>query len=177
VFFSMRLGASPVPTEWLAPRARRVTSALVLIPVVALVLFHAALLWARVSAGRLADPNVGLRWAGAALLIAALIVLRRRGVSLFWGRRALVFWLLVLLLHAGIAAPVPLTFHADSAKLLFVLPASAAPLALAFSLMLARLLREHDELRPVACRSRTGDGRPATRRGVLLQLAPRAPPA
>lgn len=153
------------------------SSLLVLVPVVALVAFHAALLWARVTAGRLADPNVGLRWAGAAVLIVALVVLRRRGVSLFWGRRALVFWLLVLLLHAGIAAPVPLAFHADSAPLLFVLPASAAPLAVALSLVVAHLLREREEWRPVAYRSRAGDGRPATRRGVLLQLAPRAPPA
>jgi hypothetical protein len=173
----MRFGASPLPTVWPSPRAKRLASVLVLLPVAALVVFHAALLWARVSAGRLADPQVGLRWAGAAALMAALVMLRRQGVSLFWGRRALVFWLLVLLLHAGITAPVPLAFHADSAKLLFVLPASAAPLAAALTLVGAYILRRREDWRPVAYRSRVGDALAATRGGVLLRLAPRAPPA
>ena len=65
--------------------------------------FHAGLLGRRLAQAEM-DSAVLLRWGAAFLLVAAALWLRRRGVSLLWGRQALVFWVLVLLLHAGAAA-------------------------------------------------------------------------
>ena len=68
--------------------------------------FHAGLLGRRLAQAE-ADPAVILRWCGALLLLGVAFWLRRRGLSLRWGRSALVFWLLVLLLHAGAAPSTP----------------------------------------------------------------------
>src|SRR5512134_2738482 len=89
--------------EGLTPRVRSLVSSLGLTAAALLAVLHAFILWDRVVHGRLSDPGVALRWLGGAALTVALLALRRRGVSLFRGRRALVFWLLVLLLHAGAA--------------------------------------------------------------------------
>src|SRR5512142_695866 len=91
--------------EAFAPRVRSFVSALGLVAVVSLVLLHVSILWARVTQGRLAEPVIALRWGAAFVLLFALVALRRRGVPLLWGRRALVFWLLVLVLHAGMGVP------------------------------------------------------------------------
>ena len=64
-----------------------------------LLLFHAWLLARAVWAGDLVEPGVLARWAVAAALLAALIVLRRQRVSLVRGRRAVSIWLLAALLH------------------------------------------------------------------------------
>jgi hypothetical protein len=102
---------------------------------------HGWLLWLRISQGRLLEWGVALRWGMGALLLLTLLALRRRGVPLFWGRKALALWTLVLLIHwtapassAGARAegPVP-------PPILFVLPASAWPLALAVRLLWARV--------------------------------------
>jgi hypothetical protein len=65
----------------------------------ALLFFHGWLLWERMSAGELLQPPVALRWAAALPLALAWIAHRRRGLSPFRGRRALVLWLLAALLH------------------------------------------------------------------------------
>lgn len=69
--------------------------------VAGLVLFHALLLWYRITSWSLLKPDVILRWGAAMVLLFAVLRLRRSGVSLLWSRPALVFWLLVALLHAG----------------------------------------------------------------------------
>jgi hypothetical protein len=70
--------------------------------------FHIVLLVRRFAEGEL-DPAALFRWSGAFLLLGAALWLRRHRVPLLWGRQALVFWLLVLLLHAGAppSAPAP----------------------------------------------------------------------
>jgi hypothetical protein len=70
-----------------------------IISVAALGLFHVRLFWERLAEGQLLDPAVALRWGGAALLVMGLAVLSRRGTPLFRGRRAVVVWTLVALLH------------------------------------------------------------------------------
>lgn len=163
--------------QGLAPRVRPLVSGFALAAVVTLVVLHVAVLWERVIQGRLSDPVVGLRWLGAAVLTAGLLVLRRRGVPLLWGRRALVFWLLVLLLHAGAVGPDDAGLRADPVRLLFVLPASVAPLGLLLVLIVAQPVRLVLGL-PPASRARGVLGGPATPQGVfLLALAPRPPPA
>ena len=76
---------------------------------VGLVALHAKLLWQRVADGSLADLTVAAQWLASALLVAGLVVIRKRTGSLFRGREAAVLWILVALLHAltGVtAAPV-----------------------------------------------------------------------
>jgi hypothetical protein len=152
-------------------------SGLALVAIATLILLHVAVLWDRVVHGRLTDPEIGLRWLGAVVLTAGLLVLRRRGIPLLWGRRALVFWLLVLLLHAGAAAPDSPALHADSVRLLFVMPASVASVGTIVIVLVAQVVRRSPG-RPGGPRLRERVHRvPAPRGGFLLPLAARAPPA
>lgn len=108
---------------------------------VLLVYFHALLFWQRLSDLTLFEPGVALHWLGSLALLFGSYMLRRRGVPLLWGRRAAVLWLLVLLLHVSLPAPVHLEpatlFEPDSAASgLLVLPAAAG-----LALLAVRLLR------------------------------------
>lgn len=96
-----------------------------------LVALHAELLWQRIASQTLLEPLVALKWGAAAALVVALLRLQSAGVSLWRGRRAVVFWMLVLLLHAGAAVPAAGELAADladqaEAGLLFVLPLCAS---------------------------------------------------
>ncbi|MGE0126396.1 MAG: hypothetical protein AB7H93_07690 [Vicinamibacterales bacterium] len=62
-------------------------------------LFHVWLLGNQLWTGQLAQFDVVLRWLVAAALIAGLVVLRRRGVPMVFGRQAVAVWLLAALLH------------------------------------------------------------------------------
>lgn len=64
-----------------------------------LVLFHVWLLVGQAWAGQLVEPGRLLRWLVAAGLVALLVGLRRNGVSIFFGRKAVAIWLLAALLH------------------------------------------------------------------------------
>jgi hypothetical protein len=125
---------------------RSLPSSLGLTAVALLVVLHASILWDRVAQGRLSDPGVALRWLAAAALTVALLVLRRRGVSLFWGRRALVFWLLVLLLHAGASVPPDPGERLAPEQLLFVVPAAVAPAWLLLVFLVLWWLLGHFEI-------------------------------
>ena len=74
-----------------------------------LVVFHAALLAGRFADASIAHPEVIAQWVGAVLLGVGALALRRQGSSLVSGRGALVFWLLVLLLHVGFGSGITLT--------------------------------------------------------------------
>lgn len=112
---------------------------LLAVSALALIAFHLWLFWDQVQVGRLSDPLTAVRWAGSALLAASLVVLHRTQASLFQGRRALVIWLLIALVHvgpgtaAGADAAVP---HAPA--VVFVVPAIAgAALFAAWALLRA----------------------------------------
>jgi hypothetical protein len=64
-----------------------------------LVIFHVWLLWTHVVAGKAFEPQTALRWLVAVGVLAGFRALSRRGLPLLVGRRALVLWLLVVLLH------------------------------------------------------------------------------
>ncbi len=81
--------------------ARFVLRGLAAVPAAGLALFHALLLWHRVTSSSLLEAAVMLRWFAALVLLFALVRLRQAGVPLLWSRQALVFWLLVALLHVG----------------------------------------------------------------------------
>ena len=68
--------------------------------------FHAILLWQRLLDFSLFRPVPAIRWLATAALMIGLYRLHRRGISFIRGRHALVFWLLVLLLHAGFWGPL-----------------------------------------------------------------------
>ena len=74
----------------------------------ALVVFHAVLFARRLRDLTILEPVVVLQWAGTVALLGFLWYLRRRGASLLKGRSALVFWLLVLLLHILPGTPTTL---------------------------------------------------------------------
>ncbi len=98
--------------------------------VVGLIAFHAQILWQRLASMTLLQPDVALRWALSVAVLAGLFQLRRAGVSLLKGRKAIVFWLAVLLIHVSLPIPggeqpaddvVP----SQGAALFFILPATA----------------------------------------------------
>jgi hypothetical protein len=108
------------------------------------------------------------------------------GLPLVWGRRALAFWLLVLLLHVSFLGPLseeanPGEAWETSAGLALVLPA-AAPLLLISIWVLTFWLAvkggafgASPPLQPLT-RS-TGNQKHSSRRGWLPSLASRPPPA
>ncbi|MEO7793919.1 MAG: hypothetical protein ABIV06_04035, partial [Thermoanaerobaculia bacterium] len=93
----------------------------------ALVVFHAVLFAGRIADASLAHPEVLLRWIGAILLAAGALALRRQGNSLVSGRSAVVFWLLVLLLHVGFGSGLSIqgAETGNARELLLLLPFAA----------------------------------------------------
>lgn len=149
-----------------------------------LVALHAELLWQRIASQTLLEPLVALRWLGAVGLVAGLAWMRRSGIPVWRGRRAVVFWMLVLLLHAGTAVPAAGELAADLADaagpgLLLVLPLCAT-LATVFEFG-RRLLERRLAVRPVSRptpRWLTFEGPPqlALAHGFGRVLASRPPP-
>lgn len=173
-----------LPALWpsqsrIARAAGQVLLAGVMAAVSGLIILHLWVFWDQLVSGRLQDGQTLLRWTGGALLLGALVALRRQGVPLCWGRRALVVWLLVAVLHAWSASAAPAddpspTAHGETAGM--VLPVTAATLIGLLGLMagLGRIPRS-SPLRPIAAAPRAG--------GHLLVAAwagcirtPRAPP-
>ena len=108
----------------------------------ALVLLHAWIFWDQLASGRLLEGASALRWTGAMALCAVLDTLRRRGVSLWWGRQAFCVWLLVALLHAWSASPATAGTDlvsrdpANEAAATFLVPVTALALASLVGLLL-----------------------------------------
>jgi hypothetical protein len=130
------------PRSGAARAAWSILTASIFVSGAALVAFHAWLLWDRLIAGSLFEPEIALRWTAAAVLTALLVWLRRMGVPLTHGRKALSVWLLVVLLHLwGAGAPQPALeafgpgHGASDASALFVLPVVAGALAVSLALL------------------------------------------
>jgi hypothetical protein len=97
--------------------------------------FHAAFLWRRVADDSITEPRVLARWLASALLLCGLVLVGRA-----FSRRAhvfLVFWLLVVLLHATVPAGERLLDTRDS-QLAFIAQSGLA--ALTGGLLLAALV-------------------------------------
>lgn len=107
-------------------RSSRVGFASILgaVTIAALVVFHGVLLAGRFADATLAHPEVLAQWFAALLLLLGAFGLRRQGSSLLSGRGALVFWLLVLLLHVGFGSGLTLAGDEPSGarELLLLLP-------------------------------------------------------
>ena len=98
----------------------------------ALGLFHLWLFARQAWTGELGSPETVFKWIAAAALVAALAVLRRNGVPLARGRKAVAIWTLVALLHAPAVGDRLATF--DTPALTQVV-AALAPLAGALLLL------------------------------------------
>jgi len=88
-----------------------------------LVAFHAWLLWTHLAAGQAFEPGEVIRWLVAVGVLVGFRALSRLGLPLLSGRRAVVLWLLVILIHChavwtgGVITAdlgVPETLHALS---------------------------------------------------------------
>jgi hypothetical protein len=151
--------------------------------VLALVAFHGWLLWLRAADGRLLEPAVAFRWTAGGALVLTLAGLRRHGISLVRGRRALVVWLLVALLHWSAAAPAGAARGSAGsgrvADLLLVLPGSAVPFALVLGVLGAAAACSVARTRPtfVLLGRVPAPAASASASGALLLVSPRAPPA
>lgn len=120
-------------------RARTMLSRLAWLSAVGLALFHGWLLWCRVSHPASIEPRVVLRWMAGLGLLGVLVALRRLGVPLLWGRKALAFWMLVFLLHWSASAPPTeeaVTID-PSEQLLLALPGTLSLAAVVSTLLLA----------------------------------------
>ena len=147
--------------------------------VTALLAFHAWLLWAHLFGGRAIDLQTAARWAVAVLVLGGFRTLHRRGMPLFWGRRAVVLWLLVVVLHCqavwnGDAVGVQLGIPETIGALAQMIAPVAAVLGMLFlGLAAARLAR-----RPADAGWRDAPasfaGLPASCR--ILCFSPRPPP-
>ena len=65
--------------------------------------FHVWLLGLHLVTGEAFEPTTAVRWALAAVVLAGFRALSRRGLPLFFGRRAVGLWLLVVVIHASAA--------------------------------------------------------------------------
>src|SRR5215510_3177137 len=108
--------------------------------VVGLVLFHAWLVGRRLADATALDPRVLFRWLGGLAVVGALLWLRRLGLPLLRGRKALALWTVALLLH-GNAGTGALATEADSASgpgaLVLVIPGVLSVVAASTILLLA----------------------------------------
>jgi len=68
-----------------------------------LVAFHVWLLWTHLLAGKAFEPRTAFRWLVAVAVLAGFRALNRHGLPLLFGRRAVVLWLLVILIHCHAA--------------------------------------------------------------------------
>jgi len=140
----------------------------------ALVGYHVYLFAGRLRDASLARPEVGLRWAMALALVGLAVVFRHRGLSVWRGKPAIVFWVLALLLHLG---PLPMPALSEPlAPLLTALPwGLAASLA---TLVLAAARRRPDAARWRHAQRRETPPPPfASIPPLARRLSPRPPPA
>lgn len=146
--------------------ARRLGKLLASGLVAALVLAHGQLLWQRIASSTLFEPWVALRWALTIAAIAGFIRLQRAGISIVWGRQALILWLLVLVCHAGVLSPAGDRQPLVEPSLLLAVSLSGLALQAIFGGRRAAMA--------IAPRARVAR-RPAVRPRALILLEPLSP--
>ncbi len=146
--------------------------ALLRVAAASLVVFHGFLLWDRVASLTLLDPAVALRWGAAAALALGLVRLQLAGVPLTSGRKALVVWSLVALLHASMVPGL--------GGLAATLAEADAGLLLVLSISGLLVLLGAGASRTLPARGTPGRPAPpvtpAFRAACLAPLSPRPPP-
>lgn len=142
--------------------------------------FHAWLLYDGVATGRILDIDVALRWVAGLALDRHPGGFPRLGVPLLRGRKAVVLWALVVILHAHAMATRPVALGAETPTtqvLRVARRATGGPLATAFGLILLAIGAQRAI---VALRRRlvllTSDTLAHARGGGISLAAPRPPP-
>lgn len=143
----------------------------------ALAAFHVWLFAGQLWSGALADPSLIFRWLVAAGLIAGLVMLRRQGESLIFGRKAVAIWVLAAVLHGPALASRTETGPSPIPEVVVVLTQTVVGLVglvgLAFFLAGASLVRPaFSATGRLAIRTHA----PTLIPGVGLAFAPRPPP-
>lgn len=134
----MKTGAR---TNW-EVRSRRFRLIVLLVPIALIVAFHAILLMRRVGDASIMRPAVLAQWAFAALLLIAVSFFRRLLSRNGGHRLAVIFWILVAILHLAPAGERYFNTHQDVALLVEV-GLVAVP---AMTLLAVRLNRASDAL-------------------------------
>jgi hypothetical protein len=167
------MDACSAPRRRSARRPASLATAAIAWTVLALLAQHGLLLLQRVADGTLSDPAVLGRWVVGLLLVGAMIVLRRAGVSLVRGREAAVFWLVVLIFHTAVAG-VPAVGGSPAVALQpgAIVPALLAISALGLGGVPARV-RAPTSTRDLPAQ----DPGFATADGLVLPFSARPPPA
>ena len=161
------------------PLATRLVRGTLLLLLASIGFFHLQILLTRLADGSVLQPLVVARWIASLAVCAVWLSLRRRGVRLFRGRAALVFWLLLVLIHGVGLVPGAI------APALQVMPTEAFLAAVRISVVVAGvftagvLLALAGKARPTVPERlrRTGSRQSAERKAAQLAFAgPRAPP-
>lgn len=146
----------------------------------ALAAFHVWLFARQIADGvLLASPATLLKWLAAAALVAALAALRRQGVPLLRGRKAIAVWALAGLLHAPAIGDRVATLDTPVIPEVVITLSqtlvSMAPLAAAMLLLVAA--REHLIARSAMRRAAASFVAPRLQPPrAALRFSPRPPP-
>jgi hypothetical protein len=142
------------------------------------VAFHGWLLALRIVERQAFEPATAGRWVLALLVIAGFRALGRRGLPIFSGRRAIVLWLLVVIIHVSAA------WHGGGAVLANAIPESVTALAqlsiataaggVALLAALTAAARPRPGGRPALPVPAFIAGLPST--GLVFRFSPRPPP-
>ncbi len=158
--------------------ARRVVRAAGRLAFWALLAFHAGLLSVHVTQGRLLEPQTAGRWVAAVLVLAGFRRLSRLGLPLVFGQRAVVLWLLVILLHchagpAGGSTSVDLGIP-ETIGALAQMTGTISVLGALLVVLLAAAQRPRRDLRAAFAAPVILAGLAAP--GFVFRFAPRPPP-
>jgi hypothetical protein len=144
----------------------------------ALIVFHAWLLGAHLLDGRAFEPAMAVRWMLAVLVLAGFRALSRRGLPLLSGRRAVVLWLLVVVIHCSAAwdggAAAALDRAIPESVTALAQLSAAVLVAAALSAAFAPAMRAAARLRPASDVPARIAGLPSN--GFVFRFSPRPPP-
>ena len=159
----------------MAPATTRLLRSGLLLFFASIGFFHLLILWSRLSDGSVLEPLVVARWITSVAILATFSGLRRRGVSVFHWRAALILWLLVILIHGIGLVPGAAALQAMPGEV--VLAATPIGVAVASALAAIAVFESIGLKQRIAARWLDDAGpRAARRAGRLAFIGPRAPP-
>jgi hypothetical protein len=145
----------------------------------ALIVFHAWLLGAHLVDGQAFEPATAVRWMLAVIVLAGFRALSRRGLPLLLGRRAVVLWLLVVVIHCsaasdGAAAAALGRAIPESVTALAQISVTTLLLGAVLAIALAAVRQPRKGGRPAGSAPTIVAGLPSS--GFVFCFSPRPPP-
>ena len=153
--------------------ARTLLRSLLVVVLTAVAGLHLQILAARLADGSVLEPMVVARWLASVAVALVFLRYRRSGLSLLRGRPALVFWVVVALLHAVPSAPAA---QAVPGEVFLLATPLGLTLAAACGAGVALTTGSRSASAHGARRALTGVGVRCTELGRLAPAGPRAPP-